>query len=148
MPIKPENKSRYPKDWNAITAEVRKRAGDCCEWEENGIRCNIPNGKWGIRDLTGKWWASEQFMNGEVPEGTEFERDSRKIRKAYKIVLTVAHLDHNPENNGEPGNRPNLRAWCQYHHLRYDHQHHMENARRTRNARKGQLAMPLIKGEK
>ena len=27
MPIKPENKARYPKDWKAIRAEVLERAG-------------------------------------------------------------------------------------------------------------------------
>lgn len=36
------------------------------------------------------------------------------------VVLTVAHLDHNPQNNGTPGDRPNLRAWCQRCHNTYD----------------------------
>ena len=36
------------------------------------------------------------------------------------VVLTAAHLDHQPENNGEPGRRPNLRAWCQRCHNTYD----------------------------
>jgi len=134
MPIKPENKARYPKDWKAIAAEVRERAGNRCEWEG----CGIPNGQWGVRDLQGKWWTSDQFMAGEVPEETEFEVDDRKIRKAYKVVLTVAHLNHIPEDNGDPGNRPNLRAWCQYHHLRYDAKHHAGTARKTRNAKRGQ----------
>jgi len=33
-----------------------------------------------------------------------------------KVVLTIAHLDHNPENN-DPAN---LRAWCQRCHNTYD----------------------------
>lgn len=45
-----------------------------------------------------------------------------------KVVLTVAHLDHQPENN-DPAN---LRAWCQRCHLTYDARHHAENARNTR----------------
>lgn len=48
-----------------------------------------------------------------------------------KVVLTIAHLDHTPENCDES----NLRAWCQMHHLRYDHKHHQQNAYETR--RKG-----------
>jgi hypothetical protein len=28
MPIKPENKSRYPKDWPLIRERIRERAGD------------------------------------------------------------------------------------------------------------------------
>ena len=37
MPIKPENKARYPKEWKAIRTRILARAGDCCEW------CHVPN---------------------------------------------------------------------------------------------------------
>ena len=142
MPIKSENKHLYPprKEWLAIRAEVLKRAWNKCEWEENGIKCGIENGTWGLRDLDGTWWSSSDFENGRVPEMIEFERGS-EIRKASRIVLTIAHLDHDPRNNGEPGNRPNLAAWCQYHHLGHDRAHHMENSRRTRNEKKGQESL-------
>ena len=44
------------------------------------------------------------------------------------IVLTVAHLNHEPEDC-----RPeNLAAMCQRHHLAYDAQHHKETAYSTR----------------
>lgn len=49
-----------------------------------------------------------------------------------KVVLTVAHLDHTPENCDEA----NLRHWCQRCHLRYDKRHHRANADRTRRARR------------
>lgn len=32
MPIRPENKTRYPRDWKAIRARILARAGHCCEW--------------------------------------------------------------------------------------------------------------------
>ena len=48
-----------------------------------------------------------------------------------KVVLTVAHLDHTPENC-DPGN---LLAMCQPCHLRYDAQHHAATARATRRQR-------------
>ena len=32
MPIRPEERSRYPKDWKVIVAHIRERAGDKCEW--------------------------------------------------------------------------------------------------------------------
>ena len=51
-----------------------------------------------------------------------------------KVVLTVAHLDHTLENCSPE----NLQALCQKCHLAYDHQHHRENARHTRNQKKGQ----------
>lgn len=55
-----------------------------------------------------------------------------------RVVLTVAHLDHDTTNNNEG----NLRALCQRCHLDWDHDHHVANARRTRWAQKlgGQTA--------
>lgn len=44
-----------------------------------------------------------------------------------KVVLTVAHLDHDPRNNSEG----NLAALCQRCHLNYDRDHN----RQTRIAR-------------
>lgn len=41
------------------------------------------------------------------------------------VVLTVAHLDHTPENCDPE----NLRAWCQRRHLHYDREHHRETQR-------------------
>jgi len=57
-----------------------------------------------------------------------------------KVVLTVAHLDHN-EANCDPAN---LRALCQRCHLRHDLQQHMANAALTRRRKRieaGQLAL-------
>ncbi|AKU43496.1 hypothetical protein CPT_Sansa92 [Caulobacter phage Sansa] len=36
------------------------------------------------------------------------------------VVLTTAHLNHQPEDNGVPGDRPNLKSWCQRCHNTYD----------------------------
>lgn len=51
-----------------------------------------------------------------------------------RVVLTVAHLDHQPENCAPE----NLRAWCQLCHLAYDRPHHI--ARRAANRRARQAA--------
>jgi hypothetical protein len=45
MPIKPENRDRYPKDWRAIVELVRERSGDCCEGSPAFPDCRAPNGK-------------------------------------------------------------------------------------------------------
>jgi 5-methylcytosine-specific restriction endonuclease McrA len=47
-----------------------------------------------------------------------------------RVVLTVAHLDHNPQNCADD----NLRALCQRCHLTYDARHHAQNAAITRRA--------------
>jgi len=56
-----------------------------------------------------------------------------------RVVLTVAHLDHTPENC----ERENLKAMCQRCHLTYDAEHHRKNAAATRRARLGILELPL-----
>ena len=45
------------------------------------------------------------------------------------VVLTVAHLNHTPEDNRDE----NLRAMCQGCHLHYDRAHHAETRRRRHN---------------
>ena len=90
MPIKPENKKRYPKNWKSeIRPEVLERAGHRCEGSPAYPDCRVAN-----------------YENHPVT--------------GSKVVLTIAHLDHIPENCGEPGNRENLKAWCQKCHNTYD----------------------------
>jgi 5-methylcytosine-specific restriction endonuclease McrA len=79
MPIRPENKSRYPKDWKAISQRIKARAGDKCEW------CGAEN------------------------------YEPHPVTKS-RVVLTVAHLDHAPENCHDD----NLKALCQRCHNGYD----------------------------
>jgi len=58
------------------------------------------------------------------------------------VILTCAHLDHDPTNN-DPAN---LRAWCQRCHLTYDAKHHAANAaltRRRKQIQAGQLELEL-----
>jgi hypothetical protein len=43
-----------------------------------------------------------------------------------KVVLTIAHLDHQIDNN----DHSNLRAWCQRCHNRHDAPNRLRNRRR------------------
>lgn len=121
MPIKPENKARYPKNWKQIRAQILERAGHKCEGSPDFPDCRRPNG-WILNKRTG-----ELTADGFLAESWALV-DGDKITK---IVLTIAHLDHTPENC-EP---ENLKAWCQRCHLHYDHEHHQKNARETRRNR-------------
>ena len=56
----------------------------------------------------------------------------RKRRKTYTVFLTVAHLDHNPQNNSDD----NLKCLCQLCHLRHDAKHHAKTAKLTRHVRR------------
>jgi hypothetical protein len=117
MPIRPENRNRYPKDWPAISLRIRtQRAAGQCE-------CH---GECGRGTHTGRC----PNHNGGQAYGT-----------GSRVVLTVAHLDHTPEHSHDD----NLRAMCQGCHLHYDRQHHRETAAATRRAAReaaGQLALP------
>lgn len=117
MPIRPENRERYPKDWKVISLEVRERAGWRCEGSPAYPNCRAANGE---------------------PHPVTLSR----------VVLTVAHLDHQPEHCGEPGDRPNLKAMCQRCHLTYDAAHHAVNSAQTRRSRRasGDLFSTPVQG--
>jgi hypothetical protein len=91
MPIRAENRGRYPKDWKAISRSIRvdRAQGRCeCEGEcgdDHNGRCDA-------------WDAARHPITDSI------------------VVLTTAHLDHVPENC-DPAN---LKAMCQRCHNRYD----------------------------
>jgi hypothetical protein len=109
-PIRASEKARYPKAWKQISLRIRERSEGRCECV---AECGLH------------------------PWGRCVERHGRKAFFAKgSIVLTVAHLDHTPENCADD----NLKAMCQRCHLRYDRDHHAETARATRAAKSGQGA--------
>ena len=55
------------------------------------------------------------------------------------VVLTVAHLDHNPANNADD----NLAALCQLCHNRYDAPKRAANRKHNALRDAGQLTLPL-----
>lgn len=104
MPIRPENKARYPKNWPAISKRIRDRDEWKCKF------CGAPN-------------ALPHPITGSV------------------VVLTVAHLDHTPENCTDE----NLAALCQKCHNSYDAP--MRRAGMRTRARKLRAAKDLFEGE-
>lgn len=136
MPIKPENAKRYPPNWPAISASIRVRARWRCE------QCGVKNGALGGR-YYGAFFPAlpirERGLRLEYPRpGDEALCANGDRLRIIRIVLTVAHLDHRPENC-DPSN---LRALCQQCHLRYDLEHHQETAYATR--REGKAAGDLF----
>lgn len=99
MPIRPENKHRYPANWKQIRESILHRANNRCEF------CGVEN----------------HSLRYRVDEKDGLEIPTR-------IVLTIAHLDHQPENC-DPSN---LRALCQRCHNRYDAEHRAETRARTK----------------
>ena len=109
MPIRPENRNRYPADWREISQRIRfVRAQRRCECE----------GECGRGTHTGRC----PNIHGQPAYGT-----------GSKVVLTVAHLNHTPEDCRDE----NLRAMCNGCHLHYDKEHHAMTRAQTR--RRSQL---------
>ena len=147
MPIKAENKARYPANWDDISRAAKERAGWKCMHPGCTAR-QYAAGHW--QDWPGghRWKecvapadtykqarqnaADYQFSNfGDGPNDFKI--------KILAIVLTTAHLNHDPTDC-----RPeNLAAMCQRHHLLYDQQHHNESAYSTRMAKRNNLELPL-----
>ena len=101
----PFNRSLYPDNWRELSAWVRfERAGNRCE-------CSGECGRHG--DGCAAINYNEHPVTGS------------------KVVLTVAHLDHDISNN----NLSNLKAMCQWCHLNYDAAYHARNAAETRRQR-------------
>jgi hypothetical protein len=106
MPIRPENRDRYPADWGSISLRIRfDRAQGRCECDG---RCGRPD--WHVVD------GRCTNMHGKPAAGTR-----------TTVVLTTAHLDHTPENCDDA----NLMAMCQGCHLHYDRAHHAQTRAAT-----------------
>lgn len=138
MPIKPENKARYPANWKQIRERILKRAGNCCE------QCRVANADVIVRGVEKDAGTFQRFEgDGEVYDAEDGRLLGHCKASEYsgnrwtRIVLTVAHLDHVPEHCDDE----NLKALCQRCHLAYDADHHRENASVTRRARKMNLEL-------
>lgn len=110
MPIRAENRDRYPVEWPAISASIRVgRAENRCECTGHcatrGSRKRACLNAIGTGDRC-------QARNGEL-----------NPRTGAVVVLTTAHLDDTPENCADE----NLLAMCQACHLAYDTRLHAAN---------------------
>ncbi len=142
MPVRHENRDRYPAHWKQLRQSILLRANNQCE------KCRAPNG---VTIARGEGPDAGTYMleGGEVfddetgafrgyARGSEYNA-SRFVR----VVLTIAHLDHRPETD-DPAL---LRAWCQQCHNRYDARHRAATRRRTRaRARAAELFPEPMKG--
>jgi hypothetical protein len=108
MPIRPENKARYPKEWPQMVAAARERSGNCCECtgqcgrEHPGGRCNERN---------------------HTPHS----------ETGSKVVLTLAHEHGVPL---EETSIERMFHACQRCHLLYDKHIHRQNRQTTLHHRR------------
>ncbi len=138
MPI---DYSKYPPNWKDLRKQVLERAKSCCEWEG----CGVPNYEVGYRGVDGKWYSWKEIEDALELRGKDmFDnvlkhhiKKNGEAKRGTRIVLTVAHLDHDEENHEVTIDR--LRAYCQYHHLNYD----KDEKKKRRKKKKRQIELPL-----
>lgn len=136
MPIRPEMRARYPKDWALRSRFVRfVRARGRCEW------CGAPHGfrVWRHPDNPRSWWAQRDDGGGHkfvvwTCAGAPLLRPTNFVGGA-QCVLTTAHVyDDRPE----ACSLLNLAALCQHCHNGHD----MKKRRQgTIERRRAQLAI-------
>ena len=138
----PMNSKLYPSDWKAIASEIKESAN----WE--CVNCGRPCRKPGesiddFSDRLVKNYPTNKF-NGELfDEIRDHETGGwRLIPRPQKFCLTVAHLDHRPENC----NRSNLKALCAPCHCRYDISQ-MATKKRLKKERNGQYILSFCGDE-
>ncbi len=104
MPIRPENKARYPKDWKAISERIRfVRAESRCE-------CSGECG-----DDHSSEAGNVTYGKRPVERCTAINYQEHPITGS-RVILTVAHLNHEVENCDDN----NLKAMCQRCHNKMD----------------------------
>lgn len=120
----PVDRSRYPANWDQISARIRERAGNKCE------RCGVENHAVGARDRDGVWHDERSIDCMNSDRGYELFGDYPKI---IRIVLTVAHWpDPDPMNCADD----NLQALCQKCHNILDAPMRAVNRKRTLGRRR------------
>jgi len=141
MPI---NYKEYPPEWKEIRERILKRADDCCEFcglpnYEEGYRIMIQNenGKWiwleGVLCFNPRHFKEKYYRKQILLDGSSayFVQNLKVSKRKTKIILTIAHLDHDKENWEIKDGR--LAALCQLCHLMYDVGHKSEKRKRTKH---------------
>jgi glyoxylase-like metal-dependent hydrolase (beta-lactamase superfamily II) len=128
MPI---DYSQYHPKWHTISRFIRfYRARNCCEF------CGVGNYRTG-------YWVDDRFVTVEEwdeklsKDGVDLYHGIPTDKPLTKIILTVAHLDHDINNNSFF----NLKALCQRCHLNHDRKDNLR--RRKMNRFPNQLKLEL-----
>ena len=146
MPI---NYKDYPPNWKTeIRPRILERANNCCEF------CGVPNKIHIFRGYLLDPLTKEKQEVYQDSEGRVFDASDSSLlfksewvyieplsgkedQKAIKVVLTIAHLDHDEKNHDVKDDR--LAALCQKCHLNYD----KAEKKRRREEKKKQIKLEL-----
>lgn len=132
-PIRPEMRGLYPPpaEWAGIRHRILERAT---------VPAEILNGAAAPRcECDGGCGSPSCFPGARCPE----LHGHPAATFNGPVVLTIAHLDHDPTNNDEAGN---LRGMCQRCHLNYDAEHHAHTRAEARKRELAEMGQTTIEG--
>lgn len=113
----PVDYSKYPLNWkDEIVPYILTRAKHRCEQCGLHNHSNVWSITFNIKNEEGNYVSRSVWFRIKA----DATRESRgvAVKTKVKVVLTVAHLDHDEENHQVSMDR--LKALCQICHLRYD----------------------------
>ena len=118
MPIRPEFRALYPKNWRELSQRVRfERAGGRCQGCARPhlakVRC-LPDGRW--FDEAARTWRDRRGRPARWPDLIDAAQG-----RLTRVVLAAAHLDNDPTNN----RLANLKGLCQRCHMLHDRPFHL-----------------------
>ncbi|WP_199085980.1 hypothetical protein [Bosea sp. ASV33] len=90
MPIRSENKARYPKEWPAISAKIRERAGQRCE------ECGVENYTLGGRLPGGRWLKAQPTGDNGLRLEWPQPGDMRGVELAKALNVSVLSASSSP----------------------------------------------------
>lgn len=129
MPIRESQKALYPPNWKEISLRIRfDRAKSRCECRGE---CGDHWHPYRYLEVDGRCGA----LNGQPIQ--KIDADGIPYKSGKSVVLTVAHLNHDPRDVRDE----NLRALCQRCHLARDRHNHSCTRAETRDANRGQADM-------
>lgn len=135
MPVHPDHAAYYrSKQWREQRQRILARAENECECrgecsgnprehaDDREGRCHAPNG---VR--------IQRYRSEPSTFAVGIGWPSLDFFAPVRVVLTVAHLDH---DSGQAVPDDRLLALCQFCHLRLDRAQHRDSAKRTRQAKR------------
>lgn len=142
MPIRKDLRHFYlGPEWRETRARILKLYSDRCAHCGKPDHTWIFTYTWRVRlQWSGKWehhmvWRQRAVIGQLASDGWRTESGGecslwgmKGLPRSVFVILTVAHLDHDPANNADE----NLRALCPWCHLHFDQGFHKQ----TRSSRK------------
>jgi len=126
----PYDHRQYDPLWlEKIRPDILKRDNYHCSF------CGVPHKSYIHRERNGKWY--------QIPIADLEQEKSLKV-KIVRIILVIAHMDHNIKNN----DYNNLRALRQRCHLNYDRPIHKVLRKATFAAKRRQLRLFVVEPKK